>query len=100
VTSPTAQPPNRQGGVDLTPGHDPAADEVATGDRMDEVRYQRDADQVVRVVHTDKPDGPLPPQEQSKASEEGAMGSNAPPVQDVATPPDGPSVWDARPTED
>ena len=71
---------------------------VASGDRRDELHYQPDPDQLVKIRATFKPDDPLPPQEHSAASEAGAAGAG-PPIQDVAVAADGPSVWDARPSD-
>jgi len=72
---------------------------VATGDRRDELHYEADPDQLVKVRAIEKPGGPLPPEEHSGASEAGVQ-RDGPPIQDVAVAPSGPSVWDARPTED
>lgn len=73
---------------------------IATGDRRDKVRLEPDSDQLVKMRATFKPDAPMPPDEQSEASEAGYREA-APPVEDVAVaPPDDPSVWDARPVED
>jgi hypothetical protein len=71
---------------------------VASGDRRDELHYEPDPDQLVKIRATFKPDDPLPPQEHSAASEAGVPGAG-PPIQDVAVVADGPSVWDARPSE-
>lgn len=72
---------------------------VATGSRREERRYDPSDDQVVKVRHTFAPDGAVPPQEHSAASEDGVRGS-VPGVTDVQITPEGPSVWDARPTDD
>jgi len=73
---------------------------VATGDRRDKVRLEPDRDQLVKMRATFRPDAPMPPDEQSEASQDGYREA-APPVEDVAVaPPDDPSVWDARPADD
>ena len=78
----------------LTP--DAASQEVATGDRRADVRYERRADQQLRVRASFPPDGPMPP--------EMVPAPDAPPPPaaqpDVAALPDVPSAWDARPPED
>jgi hypothetical protein len=95
---------NLQAGVPLTPA-DPVQDavegenRVATGDRREDVTLQPDPDQLVTAVHLARPAGPLPPQEQSEASERGGYPAD-PAVTDVRVAPDGPSVWDARPPPD
>jgi hypothetical protein len=73
--------------------------EIATGDRREDVHYEPDPDQLVKMRATFKPDGPLPPQEHS-ASSTVAGDQDTPPLQDVAVAASGPSVWDARPPED
>ena len=87
--------PNRQGGVVLAEGVDEAG-VVATGDRRDEVHYEDDPDQIVRVVHEVKPVGPLPTDEQRGRDHDDQ--SAAAPVQEVGVSPSKASAWDARPT--
>lgn len=72
---------------------------VATGDRRDEVRFEPDPDQLVRIRATFKPDAPYPAEEQSAATDSGAI-DDQPSVQDVAASNAPESVWDARPVED
>jgi hypothetical protein len=72
---------------------------VATGDRREDLHYEADPDQLVKVRATFKPGDPLPPQEHSANSDIDA-GPAGPPIEDVAVSPPGPSVWDARPPED
>jgi hypothetical protein len=74
-----------------------ADDRVATGDRREDVHFERDHEGQLKVQHLKKPAGPLPPQ---TATTDGLPPGNGPPVQDVAVAPEGPSVWDARPIED
>jgi len=71
---------------------------VATGDRRDEVRFEADPDQLVRLRATFKPEAPYPPEEQSAATDSGAI-EDQPAVQDVAVSNSPGSVWDARPAE-
>ena len=73
--------------------------EVATGDRRDELHYERDPDQLVKVRATFTPEGPLPPQE-SPTGTGAAEPQGGPPIEDVVVAAPGPSVWDARPPED
>jgi hypothetical protein len=96
--STNSHPTNVQAGIPLGPGADDTPD-VATGDRRDEVHYERDPDQLLKVRATFKPDEPLPPEEHSANTD--VVGAQAvPPVQDVAVVAPRPSVWDARPPED
>jgi hypothetical protein len=95
------QPPNSQAGIPLTPGHDPAAEPVATGNRRDEVHYEAsdDPDQMVVMRATHHVDAPLPPQEESAAFTTGETPPQ-PHLGDVRAVADSPSVWDARPPGD
>lgn len=81
----------------MTPDNRPDEEPVATGDRRDDVQFEPDPDQLVRMRATFKPEGPLPPEEHSAASERGEDSRSRPPVQDVRVAAPGPSVWDARP---
>jgi hypothetical protein len=77
----------------------PAENEpVASGDRREEVHFERASDQQVVARHLVKPDEPLPPQGDSPGG--ATTYADVPPVEDVAVAPDGPSVWDARPPAD
>ena len=91
-------PHNRQAGLPLGPADDDDG-RVATGDRREEVHFEPDPDQLVKASHLVKPRGPLPPEEQSPAEERGELLPEAA-VEDVRVAPQGPSVWDARPTDD
>lgn len=71
--------------------------EIATGSRRDEVRYEDAPRQNLRASHLfkpaeavprDTPAGPPPP------------GASSPPVEDVASLKEGPSVWEARTPDD
>lgn len=95
------QQPNVQAGVPLAPGNDPAAEEVATGNRREELHYEPDPDpdQMVAVKSLHRPTGSTPPEEQSESYETGEI-AGEPYVGDVRVAPDGPSVWDARPPAD
>ena len=74
------------------------AEPVATGDRRDEVRYERRANGQLRMRATFPLEGPLPRELTPQADREGEP---APPLAvDVAATPDAPSVWDARPVEE
>lgn len=70
---------------------------VATGDRREEIHFERRDNGDLKADHLKRPDGPLPPQ---MAAVEGQAASAGQPVQDVAVAPEGPSVWDARPRDD
>ena len=95
---PGAPVPNRQAGHVLGEGDPAEAGVVATGDRRDEVRFEPDPDQLVVDKHLRRPEGPLPPQEQTPGA--AAADADSPPVEDVAVAPAQPSVWDARPPAD
>jgi hypothetical protein len=73
---------------------------VATGDRRGTVHYEADADQLVRVRATAKPDAPMPPDIPASGPHEAQRFSAAPPVEDVAVVTPEPSVWDARPPDE
>ena len=95
---PAGEPvPNRQAGHALGDGDPATAGEVAFGDRRDEVHFEPDANQLVRAEHLVRPTGPLPPQDDSLDAEAEAE-ADVPPIEDVKVAPEGPSVWDARPT--
>jgi len=87
---------NRQDGGGLAEGVDEAS-AVATGDRRDEVHYEDDPHQIVRVSHLEKPIGQLTTDDQRGKNREDHQ--PAVPVQDVAVSPSKASVWDARPTD-
>ncbi len=70
---------------------------VATGDRRDEVHFERRANQQLRMRATFPVEGPLPRELTPGADAAGAPSPDLP--TDVAAPKDGPSVWDARPEE-
>ncbi|RAK56420.1 hypothetical protein [Phenylobacterium deserti] len=93
------QQPNRQAGIELTPGHDPAVEPIDTGNRREQVHYEPAAEGLVKAKFTEHPQGPLPPQEQSQASDLGETPPQ-PHIGDVAVAPPGSSVWDARPPAD
>lgn len=93
------QQPNIQAGVPLTPGHDPLAEPVATGSRRQDMHYEPDPDQLLVAKSMVHPDGPMPPQEQSKASDTRETPPQ-PHIGDVRVDPATSSVWDARPVED
>jgi hypothetical protein len=89
---------NRQDGIPIGSG---AADgEVAHGSRRDEAHFEPRSDRVAVARFTEKPAGPLPPEEHSAQSDAGAGVSQVPPIEDVRVVKPGPSVWDARPPED
>ncbi|HEY0437537.1 MAG TPA: hypothetical protein VGC92_12925 [Phenylobacterium sp.] len=90
---------NRQAGARLAPS-DAEPGEVATGDRREDVHYEPDPDHLVKMKATFKPEGPLPPEEDSAASERGEGAFDSPPIQDVGVAKDTRSVWDARPPDD
>jgi hypothetical protein len=71
---------------------------VATGDRRDQVRFERRANDQLRMRATFPPDAPLPRELMTQADREGAPAPDLP--TDVAVTPDAPSAWDARPRED
>ncbi|WP_309091651.1 hypothetical protein [Phenylobacterium sp.] len=94
----TQQPDqNIQHGVAVGDGMRDADERVATGDRRQDVHFERRANGELRAEHLKKPEGPLPPQMETA---DGLPANNGPPVEDVAVAPEGPSVWDARPTDD
>lgn len=70
---------------------------VATGDRREEIHFERDEDGQLRAAHLKRPSEPLPPQMETT---DGADGATNPAVEDVAVAPEGPSAWDARPIND
>ena len=78
----------------------PTRPEVATGDRREEVRYEPDPAQLVRMRATFPVDGPLAPEDASPTTEAALAAPAGPPIQDVAVAKDAPSVWDARPADD
>jgi hypothetical protein len=96
----TARTPSRnvQSGVALPPAADPDPGHVARGERADDVQYQADPNQLVRVRHTQAPDARLPPDIPS-AREDEPDRFTSPAVTDVAAPPFGPSVWEALPED-
>jgi len=75
---------------------DDNAQPVAVGDRREEVHFERRDDGRLRAAHLTKP-GALSP---DLAAAEPLKAPPGPPVQDVASAPDGPSTWDARPVDD
>lgn len=96
--NPRQNPPqNLQHGVPIGDGQRDSDERVATGDRREEVHYERRANGELRAQHLKRPDGPLPPH---LASVDGAGDGRADATLDVAVAPDGPSVWDARPPDD
>jgi hypothetical protein len=77
---------------------------VGSGPRARGAHLEEDPYIGVRVNHTLKPTGPLPPEEASLAGEDMASGmmnriervaDAAPPIQDVRITPEEPSVWEA-----
>lgn len=86
------QPRNVQDGRPIGPVEDSGA--VAHGDRRDEVHYEPDPDQGVRVVHEDKLAYPPAPELVRGDATETQV---EPGVTQVAQVPDGPSSWDASP---
>ena len=88
--------PNVQAGLPLGDQLAGEPDLVATGDRRDEVHYEDDPDQVVRVAHLQAAGRPLPPDEQRGEDRNDCPGA----MQDAQEMPSSPSVWDARPPED
>jgi hypothetical protein len=86
--------------MDPTPperGEPSVAEEVATGDRRDEVHFEPDPNQLVVARHLVRPRS-LSPEEDSPGDDAALF--DEPPVEDVAVAPEGPSVWDARPLPD
>jgi hypothetical protein len=75
-----------------------SSEPVATGDRRDEVRYERRDNQQLRVRATFPVEGPLPRELTPDAAQEGTPSPDLP--TDVAAPKDAPSAWDARPPQD
>jgi hypothetical protein len=73
---------------------------VDSGARGDDVHYEPDAEQGVKARFTEKPGGPLPPEEYSGAVENGEPQREGPPIEDVAVAPPSSSVWDARPEDE
>jgi hypothetical protein len=71
---------------------------VATGDRRDQVRFERRANQQLRVRATFPVEGPLPRELTPAVAQEGSPSPDLP--TDVAAAPKAPSAWDARPRED
>lgn len=81
------------------PETDPTEQEVATGDRFEEVHFEPDPNQLVVAKHLVKPDR-LANDLQTNAEDVDASAADRPPIEDVLAPPeapDAPSVWDARP---
>lgn len=68
---------------------------VARGDRRDEMRYEADPDQGVKVRHTFPPNRPLPPQEHSAGAEAKDFKALSE-ATDAAVTLETPSVWEAR----
>jgi hypothetical protein len=68
---------------------------VATGDRRDEVHFERRANQQLRMRATFPVEGPLPRELTPEADATDLPSPDLP--TDVAAPKDAPSVWDARP---
>ena len=68
---------------------------VATGDRREEVRFERRADDQLRMRATFPPGKPLARELTPEAAQEGEPAPTSP--ADVAVLPDAPSAWDARP---
>lgn len=89
---------NRQAGVPLNDAENEAPEVVATGDRRDEVHYEADPDQLVKMRTLVKPDGPIPPE--VTTPEDRAFDEGREPVEDIQVAPASPSVWDARPPAD
>jgi hypothetical protein len=71
---------------------------VATGDRRDEVHFERRGNAQLRVRATVPPDAPLPRELTPQADREGAPAPDQ--AIDVAVLPEAPSAWDARPPDD
>ncbi|MGA0605677.1 hypothetical protein ACO2Q0_06715 [Phenylobacterium sp. VNQ135] len=88
---------NIQHGVPIGDGMRDSDERIATGDRREEIHFERRDDGDLKAQHLKRPEGPLPPQ---MATVEGQGASKGQPVQDVAVAPEGPSVWDARPRDD
>jgi hypothetical protein len=78
--------------------HPDGPEPVATGDRRDEVHFERRANDQLRMRATFPVDGPLPRELTPEAAAEGEPAPDLP--TDVAAPKDGPSAWDARPPGD
>lgn len=90
---------NRQNGVDISPIDTVEDGQVASGSRRGDMHYEADPDQLVVAKSMVRPDGPLPPEEQSPAVDHGELGGDiARP--DVRVDPSTASVWDARPPAD
>lgn len=89
---------NVQAGVPLSDADIDRPERVATGDRRDEVHYEPDPDQLVKVSALAQVEGPIPPEEQSAHPE--AVDAASGPTKDVRMPPESSSVWDARPPAD
>lgn len=70
---------------------------VATGDRRDEVHFERRANEQLRMRATFPVEGPLPRELTPEADAEGTPSPELP--TDVAAPKDVPSAWDARPED-
>lgn len=75
----------------------PIPEDVAHGNRRDEMRYEDDPDQLVRIRHTFPVEGPLPPDEHVGALDEDRPAPDLP--TDAVEPRPSPSVWDARPPD-
>ena len=79
---------------------EPEDRDIATGDRREDMHFEPDPDQLVRARFTAKPARLPLEQEENLAMPREETAFTAPPVEDVAVAAAGPSVWDARPTED
>lgn len=87
---------NRQAGRELVPPDPVDAGRIATGDRREEVHFERKETQLV-ARHLVRPDRPLPA-EMNAPGAIAAAEADAPPIEDVAVPlEESSSVWDARP---
>jgi hypothetical protein len=86
----------------VSPGGEYAPDSsprIARGQRVAaESRVVADADGGQRVEFALPITEPMPPQEASRASEEGTI-SDSPPIGDVAVASPGPDVWEALPDD-
>ena len=71
---------------------------VATGDRRNEVHFERRANRQLRVRATFPPDAPLPRELTPEADQEGEPAPDL--AIDVAVIPQAPSAWDARPADE
>jgi hypothetical protein len=81
-----------------TPRKPDPAPAIDTGDRYEEIHFEPDPGQIVRVAHLRKPRGPLERQEQT-------IGADRPqragaPIEDVTEDASASSVWDGRPARE